>query len=205
MEPPFADLVDQRDHSASSSARDDWVLDATTTGGLMEKTTLLTLGVLLLLVGMIGQVRAKELEVGTRNPFVRIILGVMGAVFIAVALRADMVVFLSESASTAGAVTASPIATEVRPSPIRPSTPVPSTPATGKPSVPRDQPSDRIRERVDYPFVDDPAAVGAWRAVDFVSQPAAFVPGQKSWSGQFGITELRFLPGGKTSMAWRWT
>jgi hypothetical protein len=31
-------------------------------------TTLLTLGVILISVGIIGQVKAKEIEVGTKNP-----------------------------------------------------------------------------------------------------------------------------------------
>jgi hypothetical protein len=50
------------------------------------ETTLLTLGVLLVLVGLIGQVKAKEIEVGTKSPFVRIILGLMGVVFVYMSL-----------------------------------------------------------------------------------------------------------------------
>jgi hypothetical protein len=50
------------------------------------EVTLLTLGVLLILVGLVGQVEAQQIQVGTRNPVVRIILGLMGAVFVFIAL-----------------------------------------------------------------------------------------------------------------------
>ncbi len=50
------------------------------------EATLLTLGVLLILVGLIGQVKAKEIEVGTKNTPVRIILGLIGFLFVYVAL-----------------------------------------------------------------------------------------------------------------------
>ncbi len=53
------------------------------------ETTLLTMGILLMLVGLIGQVKAKEIEVGTKNPFVRIILGVIGVIFVYLALSKD--------------------------------------------------------------------------------------------------------------------
>lgn len=51
--------------------------------------TLLTLGILLMLVGLIGQVKAKEIEVGTENPVVRVILLVIGVGFIYLALSKD--------------------------------------------------------------------------------------------------------------------
>jgi hypothetical protein len=47
---------------------------------------LLTLGVTLLLVGLVGKVKSKEFEVGTENKTVRVILGSIGAVFIGLAL-----------------------------------------------------------------------------------------------------------------------
>jgi hypothetical protein len=50
------------------------------------ESVLITIGVILLLVGLIGQVKAKELEVGTKNVLVRIILGLLGLVFIGIAL-----------------------------------------------------------------------------------------------------------------------
>ena len=47
---------------------------------------LLTLGVTLLLVGLVGKVKTKDMEVGTENKTIRLILGAIGAVFIALAL-----------------------------------------------------------------------------------------------------------------------
>jgi hypothetical protein len=47
---------------------------------------LLTLGVTLLLVGLIGKVKSGDLEVGTENKAVRLILGVIGAAFIGLSL-----------------------------------------------------------------------------------------------------------------------
>lgn len=47
---------------------------------------LLTLGVILLLVGLVGKVKAREMEVGAENKTVRFIIGSIGAVFIALAL-----------------------------------------------------------------------------------------------------------------------
>lgn len=48
--------------------------------------TLLTLGVILFLVGLIGQVKAKELELGTTNRLARFIIGVIGMGFISISL-----------------------------------------------------------------------------------------------------------------------
>lgn len=48
---------------------------------------LLTLGIILLLVGLIGQVKAKEIEVGTQNVAVRIILGLIGLAFVFLAIK----------------------------------------------------------------------------------------------------------------------
>ena len=39
---------------------------------------MLTLGIILLLVGLVGKVKAKEIEVGTNNKFVRAIIGIFG-------------------------------------------------------------------------------------------------------------------------------
>ena len=39
---------------------------------------LLIFGILLLLVGLIGKVKAKELEVGTGNPVTRVVVGMLG-------------------------------------------------------------------------------------------------------------------------------
>ena len=43
---------------------------------------LLSLGVILLLVGLVGKVKAQQLEVGTNNKVIRIIVGCLGTIFI---------------------------------------------------------------------------------------------------------------------------
>ncbi|CAH1092386.1 hypothetical protein [Candidatus Nitrotoga sp. 1052] len=50
------------------------------------RTALLTFGVVFLLVGLIGQVKLKELEVGTSNSIARAILGVLGLILILLSL-----------------------------------------------------------------------------------------------------------------------
>ncbi|MEM8839295.1 MAG: hypothetical protein AAGE89_14465 [Pseudomonadota bacterium] len=47
---------------------------------------LLIFGILLLLVGLIGRVKAKELEVGTANPVTRVVVGVIGVGLVALSL-----------------------------------------------------------------------------------------------------------------------
>lgn len=47
---------------------------------------LLTLGVTLLLVGLVGRVKTRDMEVGTENKGVRLVIGSIGAVFIVLAL-----------------------------------------------------------------------------------------------------------------------
>ena len=47
---------------------------------------LLVFGILLLLVGLVGKVRAKELEVGTSSPSARVIIGVVGVGLISLSL-----------------------------------------------------------------------------------------------------------------------
>ena len=164
------------------------------------EATLLTLGVLLLLVGLVGQVKAKEIEVGTRNPAVRVILGIIGAAFIIVALRNEIFVPGGGSAPPPSTVPATVTTTQRSQAPAPPT----STAAAPTPETSEDA-TGRLVDRTDYPFVDDPAAIGTWRAVDFVPEPAAFAPGQKQFPGELALGELRILPGGRTSMAWRWT
>jgi bla regulator protein BlaR1 len=60
-------------------------------------------------------------------------------------------------------------------------------------------------DRIDYPFVGDPAVLGGWRAVDFVRRPDLFHPGARQFRGNLFLKELHFLDGGRTSMAFRWT
>ena len=47
---------------------------------------LLSLGVILLLVGLVGKVKAQQLEVGTNNKVIRIIVGCLGTIFIILSL-----------------------------------------------------------------------------------------------------------------------
>jgi hypothetical protein len=81
--------------------------------------TLLTLGVMLLLVGIIGQVKAKELDVGTKNPLARIIIGLIGLFFIGLSLYQSFFIPPSPSTPTPGAT----IAPVVNITPTQPQSP----------------------------------------------------------------------------------
>jgi hypothetical protein len=64
----------------------------------------------------------------------------------------------------------------------------------------------RIVDKMDYPFVDDPAVIGTWKSVDLVGEPGQFKPGQKQFPGDPPIKEFVILPNGKTSKPWEtWT
>lgn len=76
--------------------------------------TLLTLGILLLLVGLIGQVKAKEIEIGTTNPFVRTILAIIGVVFVYLALSKS---YLTNTSASPTPISA-PASTLALPTPI---------------------------------------------------------------------------------------
>jgi len=54
-------------------------------------------------------------------------------------------------------------------------------------------------------FTPDPAAVGTWRAVDFVREPGAFKAGERQWEGKLFMNRLTFRPDGTTSGPWSWT
>jgi bla regulator protein BlaR1 len=55
-------------------------------------------------------------------------------------------------------------------------------------------------------FVNDPAVLGKWVSVDFVSEPSEFVPGEKHFEGSLYLEGLTFLPKGKTPQPWfGWT
>ena len=62
----------------------------------------------------------------------------------------------------------------------------------------------RARDNTALPFVNDEAALGKWRSVDFVKSPEAFKPGVKSWGGDLFLKGVTFLPGGKMFESW-WT
>lgn len=74
----------------------------------------------------------------------------------------------------------------------------------------------RIVDKIDYPFVDDPAVLGVWTSVDFVQEIAEFDPVQPNWQGELYLQKLDFLAGGGTrvkashdsglrSGPWDWT
>lgn len=68
------------------------------------------------------------------------------------------------------------------------------------------QRAGRREDKIDLPFVDDPAVVGRWTSVDFVETINAFQPGPKSFQGDLYLKEMVFLPGGKTPHSWQtWT
>jgi bla regulator protein BlaR1 len=58
----------------------------------------------------------------------------------------------------------------------------------------------RTYDKVDYPFVDDPQAIGTWEAIDFVENPAEFDPGQIKWqAGEMFLSRLVIEPNGQMS------
>ena len=54
-------------------------------------------------------------------------------------------------------------------------------------------------------FVDDPAVIGTWYAVDFVPSIEAFIPGQRFWKEDLHLADITFKPGGAASGWWRWS
>ncbi|MDA8132290.1 MAG: hypothetical protein M0011_12375 [Elusimicrobia bacterium] len=55
-------------------------------------------------------------------------------------------------------------------------------------------------------FVNDPAVLGKWVSVDFVGEPAEFMPGKRRFRGDLYLEGLSFLPNGKTAVPWfGWT
>lgn len=57
----------------------------------------------------------------------------------------------------------------------------------------------RIRvDDVDRPFVDDPALIGEWESVDFVSTVADFRAGERSWKGELFLRGIRVEPAGRS-------
>jgi hypothetical protein len=62
-----------------------------------------------------------------------------------------------------------------------------------------------IVDKIDYPFVNDPEALGTWESVDFVSNIEDFKPGTKHFKGDLFLKELFILENGKTNWACTWT
>ena len=62
-----------------------------------------------------------------------------------------------------------------------------------------------IVDKIDYPFVNDPEALGTWESVDFVKNMEDFKPGTKYWQGDLFLKELFILENGKMNWACTWT
>jgi len=62
-----------------------------------------------------------------------------------------------------------------------------------------------IVDKIDLPFVNDPAVIGTWKSVDFVDMPSQFNPGKKNFEGDLYLKDLTFLGDGKTRGVWTWT
>jgi hypothetical protein len=60
-------------------------------------------------------------------------------------------------------------------------------------------------DRIDYPFISDPEAIGSWRSVDFVKNIEDFEPGYKSWNGELYLKGMVINQDGTTLGPWRWT
>lgn len=56
----------------------------------------------------------------------------------------------------------------------------------------------KVSDNVNLPFVNDPGVVGPWTAVDWVKDPADFLPGSPKFTGELYWSKIEFLPGGAT-------
>lgn len=62
-----------------------------------------------------------------------------------------------------------------------------------------------IVDKIDYPFVNDPEALGTWESVDFVENVQDFKPSTKNFKSDLFLKELFILENGKTNWAFTWT
>ncbi len=63
----------------------------------------------------------------------------------------------------------------------------------------------RIVDKIDYPFVNDPEALGTWKSIDFVENIEDFNPNEKDWKDDLYLKEIVCLENGKTKGPWSWT
>ena len=54
------------------------------------EVTLLVFGILLILVGLVGKVKAKELEIGASSKIVRVVLSIVGIVLVVLSFNPDI-------------------------------------------------------------------------------------------------------------------
>jgi bla regulator protein BlaR1 len=64
---------------------------------------------------------------------------------------------------------------------------------------------NRYVDKIDYPFISDPEAIGRWTSVDFVNSIENFDPTNKSWSGDLFLKGFVLNQNGTTSGPWQWT
>jgi len=55
----------------------------------------------------------------------------------------------------------------------------------------------RLVDDINLPFVNDPDVIGEWRSVDFVRDPADFVPGVQKFQGGLYLGGFNFKAGGE--------
>lgn len=69
-------------------------------------------------------------------------------------------------------------------------------------------------DKIDYPFVSDPQAIGVWKSVDFVKMPGDFVPGQQATGDLFllgaqvhsdGFVDYSSTNGPSQKITFKWT
>lgn len=72
----------------------------------------------------------------------------------------------------------------------------------GQPSLKRE---DRIVDKIDYPFANDPEVIGRWESVDFIKEIEDFKPAVKQWRGDLYLKEMIIMEDGRTKGPWRWT
>ena len=57
--------------------------------------------------------------------------------------------------------------------------------------------NDRIVDKIDLPFVDDPEVIGNWQSIDFVTNIQDFEAGKKKWKGELFLKKLVFKEKGE--------
>ena len=60
-------------------------------------------------------------------------------------------------------------------------------------------------DKIDYPFENDPCAIGVWKSVDFVDDPNKFQPASPRWKGDLYFKGMTIFPNGQIMGSWTWT
>ena len=64
---------------------------------------------------------------------------------------------------------------------------------------------ERIVDKIDYSFINDPELIGTWKSVDFVQAIDDFKAGEKHWRGDLFLKNMMFFDDGRTTGPWTWT